>query len=437
MPTLLIIDDETSICFAFKRFFQKRGFDVHTTQAPAEALQLAENHKPFLIFLDVKLGSHDGLELLPKLKEAAPAAKIVVITAFGSLETVQRAFDLGACEYLTKPLDMSNAERLVIQASADTTDVQDAPKAEAGYVGSSHVMQNLFKKLLKVANLDEPVLVSGPTGTGKELAAKLIHQKGARNNGPFIPVNCGAIPDNLIESELFGHCKGSFTGAINDKTGLCQAAHNGILFLDEIGELPLHAQVKLLRFLDSKTVERIGDVKPHPVNVRVISATNVNLQEAVANGTFRADLYYRLAVLEIKTPPLIDHLEDIPELARHFLHTLNPSMLINDEALELLRRMDWPGNVRQLKNVITQATLETNSNVITPDCIPQSKTNNAQNTLQRYVQSLDLSNTTMEQEVTTLQRLLVQKALDETGNNQSAAASLLGLHRNSIHRIMQ
>ena len=440
MPaTLLIIDDEESICFAFRRFFQKRGFSVLTTGEPQEACRLARESQPALVFLDVNLGGQDGLELLPLLKQAVPQTCIVVITAFGSLEIVRRAFDAGASEYLTKPIDMNTAERLVKRATMEITAMESAPRPEAGYVGSSAVMQELFMKLLKIASQDEPVLICGPTGTGKELAAKLIHQKSARSSGPFIPVNCGAIPENLMESELFGHCKGAFTGAVNDRTGYCQAANHGVLFLDEIGELSLQGQVKLLRFLDSKMVEKLGAVSAEPVDVRVIAATNVNLETAVARGAFREDLYYRLAVLSVKTPALEHHLDDIPELASHFLHEVNPTLIMADETVEQLKKRKWPGNVRQLRNVVIQAALSAVSGIVTPDCLPEGKEGlkaSDGDPLQAYVDGLHLDGATMHDAIARLQRLLIQKALKDADGNQSLAAERLGIHRNSIRRLL-
>lgn len=443
MATILVIDDEASICFAFRRFFAKRGYAVETACNAAEALSAARRGAPLVAFVDVKLaGDDDGLSLLPSLRELCPGVSLVVMTAFGSLTMVRRAFDLGACEYLTKPVDMLTAERLVKEASLAAGGGEDEaslPRPELGYVGSSGVMQQLFKRLLKASSLDESVLVTGATGTGKELAAKLLHDCGRRRGAPFVAVNCAALPGNLLESELFGHVRGAFTGATEECEGYCRAAHGGVLFLDEIGELPLAAQVKLLRFLETRQVVKVGAVTGERVDVRVVAATNVELRQAVEEGRFRADLFYRLAVLEIRMPTLDEHREDIPELARHFLHQLSPTLSLSEEALSALTARSWPGNVRELKNAVTQAVLEATSPVLTADCFASGGGEQGiASPLSAYVRSVSLDGeSSLERAVSEVERALVRRALEETGGNQSLAAARLGIHRNSLRRLME
>ena len=435
MQTILVIDDEESICYALRRYLEKRGYRVETAANGASALPWCE--KAQLAFLDIRLGQEDGLALLAQMKTRNPQLAIVVMTAYGTLETVSRAMELGAFDYVTKPLDMKRAEELVIQALASHADQTpgDAPRAEAGFVGSSAVMQELFKNLLRCAGMDAPVLITGETGTGKELAARLIHGKSRRHHAPFVAVNCGALPENLVESELFGHRRGTFTGAEQDKRGLCVTANSGILFLDEVGELPLPAQVKLLRFLDSGQFWPLGAIEPVCVDVRIIAATNRDLKEAVEQGTFRADLFYRLAVLQIHTPALREHAEDIPELARYFLAQANDRLQLEEGAIQELARRQWRGNVRELRNTIWQAAAASQGALVSTASLPDGISDHGGDPLQQYVNSLSLDGQAMERAVGELQTRLVRRALDECGGNQTLAAEKLGVHRNSLHRL--
>lgn len=435
MQTILVIDDEESICYALRRYLERRGYRVETVANGEKALHWCP--KAQFAFLDVRLGQEDGLALLAKMKAQNPQLPIVVMTAYGSLETVSRAMEQGAFDYVTKPLDMKRAEELVSLALASSAEQprEDTPHAEAGFVGSSKVMQELFKNLLRCAGMEAPVLITGETGTGKELAARLIHSKSRRHQAPFVAVNCGALPENLVESELFGHRRGTFTGAEQDKGGLCAAANTGILFLDEVGELPPHAQVKLLRFLDSGQFWPLGAAEPMSVDVRVVAATNRNLQEAVEQGTFRADLFYRLAVLHIHTPALREHPGDIPELARFFLAQANDKLSLDEEAARELTRRHWHGNVRELRNTIWQAVTTTQGSLVSVANLPHGIPEDGGDALQQYVNSLDLDGQAMERAVSELQARLIRRALEECGGNQTLAAEKLGLHRNSLHRL--
>lgn len=448
--TLLIIDDEASICYAFQRYFSKRGYEVVTCGDGERGLQqgLALNPKRDMLFLDLRLGDADGLELLEKLRQHQPDLPVVLMTAFGTLNTVNRAMNCQVFEYVTKPLDMAAAEKLVQRALLKQPQAPPSPPETAeGFVGESPTMQELFKLLLRVASMnDVPVLITGATGTGKELAARMIHARSQRSQAPFVAVNCGALPENLVESELFGHCRGTFTGASQDKPGRFEAAHNGVLFLDEIIELPLPAQVKLLRFLDHRQIDRLGSLQPLTVDVRVIAASNRDLRHAVDQGHFRADLYYRLAVLQVKTPRLNEHLEDLPMLARHFLHQLNPQLSLAADACEAFAGHDWPGNVRELRNVIWQAASLCQGTMITASCLRQSLVRHdssklepvdPQYHLRRHVDSLPLQGgNSLKDALSEMQAMLISRALHESGGNRSQAAASLGIHRNVLHRIM-
>lgn len=436
---ILIVDDEEAICFAFGRFFSRRGATVLSTGSLQEGLRLCA--KADLLFLDIRLNDGDGLETLPEIRRRFPSLPVVIMTAYGTLDRVAKAMQYGAFEYLTKPLDLKQAETLAMQAFAQPGGKKESTGDYAGFVGDSPRMQALLLQLLRFAQTDQPVLLCGETGTGKELAAHFLHQRGKRVKGPLVSVNCGALPENLVESELFGHCKGTFTGAVEDKTGLCEAADKGILFLDEIGELPLAAQVKLLRFLDCGRLEKLGRIAPEQLDVRVISASNRDLRQAVKAGSFRSDLYYRLAVLQVHMPSLREHMEDIPDLARYFLPQ---NLVLSPEALCQLFSWDWPGNVRELRNVLSQAAASAHGNVILPSDIPKelqsgkaSLPEPGSGALQRYADSITLSGENCLQDaVAEVQRVLIERALRECDGNQSAAAEKLGIHRNSLRRLL-
>ncbi|MFA6931853.1 MAG: sigma-54 dependent transcriptional regulator [Lentisphaeria bacterium] len=444
--TILMIDDEEAICFAFQRFFSRRGAKVLIAGNLEDGLRLCAQAE--LLFLDIRLGRSDGLEALPEIKRLYPALPVVIMTAYGSLDKVAKAMQYGAFDYVIKPLDMNRAEALAMQALArpGKNDPNISVPEFAGFVGNSVQMQTLLLQLLRYAQSDQAILLSGETGTGKELAAHFLHTRGKRAKGPFVSVNCGALPENLVESELFGHSKGTFTGAVQDKTGLCEAADKGILFLDEIGELPLSAQVKLLRFLDRGQVDKLGGIKPVQLDVQVISASNRDLRKAVKEGIFRADLYYRLTVLRVELPPLREHREDIPALAKYWLEQLKTSSaqpVLSAEAEEILLNWAWPGNVRELRNVVLQAAASVQGKIILPSDLPSelrksplSKVEASQQKLLEYVNSLVLNgDNCLQKALFEFQNLLIERALQECDRNQSAAAAKLGIHRNSLRRL--
>ena len=297
-------------------------------------------------------------------------------------------------------------------------------------IGASDIMGQLNARLERLAALEANVLIEGETGTGKELAARCIHSKSARCKGPFVALNCGALPRTLLESQLFGSAKGTFTGASEDRRGLCEEANGGILFLDEIGELPLEAQAALLRFLDSGEIMRLGENRPRRCNVRVIAATNRKLQSMLEAGTFRQDLYYRLSVLKVSMPPLASHIEDIGQLARHFLCQIGPGYQLSDEAVDALRRRQWPGNVRELRNVMWQAAEMAENHRITANCIPVEYWNSTITTSTRQC-------TNMTEAIEQLRDKMIQQALQECKGNMCLAAQKLGIHRNTLRNLLQ
>ncbi len=446
--SILVIDDEQSICFAFKRYFESRGTAVavaHTVRdGRAKYLEL----RPDVVFLDVRLGDGSGLDLLESLRRDDPGACVVMITAYGSLDTVTRAIRNKAFDYLVKPLDLDRAGEVFAQALASRAAPQsvsdsDGRPAGAGtaIVGSSPAIQEVFKRIGRVSQADASVLIHGQTGTGKELVARVIHEHSPREARPFVTVNCAALPENLVESELFGYARGAFTGADADKPGRFEMAHTGTLFLDEIGELPMAAQVKLLRFLDSQTIERLGSVSPICVDVRILAATNRDLPAEVEAGRFREDLYYRLAVIQIEVPPLAQRRQDIAELTHHFLAQFAPGRGISDEAMAALTGCDWPGNVRQLRNALEHAAVVSGTGPILPAHLPEAvqtgepggQTPAGDALISRYLDQVQPGPDGLHQSaLAPIERAVIVRALAETGGKQGQAAKLLGIHRNTL-----
>jgi DNA-binding NtrC family response regulator len=462
---LLIVDDEEAIRFALARYFGEMGYEVETAGTLAAGRHHLLTHQPQIVFLDVRLPDGDGLDLLAETPSLSPGSRVVVMTAYGTLDTVSRALDAHAFEYLVKPVDLTEAGSLVRQIQASFSDAGaegPAPAVAHGFVGDSAAMQELYKRIGQAARTDASVLIEGETGTGKELTARALHACSRRAKGPLAAVNCGALSDSLLESELFGHVRGSFTGAVNDKAGRFEAADGGALFLDEtgavndkagrfeaadggalfldeIGELPLHAQVKLLRALDSGVIERVGSVTPIRVDVRIVAATNRDLRREVAAGRFRADLYFRLAVLRLQLPPLRDRKEDIPALAEGFLAEFGngDGPRLSDEALAALDDHDWPGNVRELRNAMAQAAAVCAGGLVLPSHLPtfSMASEEDQAPLDAFLDAVEARGGALHaQAVAQLERRLIERALAATDGNRSLAAERLGLHRNTLRR---
>jgi len=453
---ILVIDDEESICFAFKRYFESRGTPVTVANTVREGRKLYLEQRPDVVFLDVRLGDGSGLDLLEALRLEDPSACVVMITAYGSLDTVTRAIRNKAFDYLVKPLDLDRAGEVYAQALAARATTQDTPAASpsdpaapsegTGIVGRSAAIQEVFKRIGLVSQSDASVLIHGATGTGKELVARVIHEHSPREGEPFVTVNCAALPENLVESELFGYARGAFTGAEADKPGRFEMADRGTLFLDEIGELPTAAQVKLLRFLDSQTIERLGSVSPICVDVRILAATNRDLPREVAAGRFRSDLYYRLAVIQIEVPPLCQRREDIAMLASHFLAELAPGRAISDEAMAILVAGDWPGNVRELRNAVEHAAVVSGTGPILPTHLPDAlaacgttaDVAALDDLVSRYLDQVrphateSNRKTFLHTALAPIERAVIRRALDEAGGKQGEAAELLGIHRNTL-----
>ena len=360
---ILVIDDEQGIRAALGQLLEFEGYEVRTVASAADGIAEYQKWRPHLVFLDVKMAGMDGMEALKRLRELDPNATIVMISGHATIRTAVEATQLGAYEILEKPLDTDRI-LVMLRNALSHLDLQEEnarlkQSIEAPYeiVGKTPVMRALMEKIEKVASTPARVLITGENGTGKELVARALHRMSPRASKPFVEVNCAAIPGELIESELFGHMKGSFTGAISDRAGKFEQANKGTLFLDEIGDMSLAAQAKVLRVLQDNVITRIGGAKPISVDVRVIAATNKTLENEIAAGKFREDLYYRLNVVPIHVPSIRERREDIPMLAQYFAATLSaregiPPRTFTPDALERLSTLDWPGNVRELRNTV-------------------------------------------------------------------------------------
>ncbi len=360
---ILVVDDEESIRGALKQLFEYEGHEVTLAAGGAEALELLPDIRPDIVFLDVKMEGMDGLEVLQRLREREPDIQVVMISGHGTIDTAVEATRRGAYDFLEKPLDTDRlllTLRNVLDRKGLAESIQalrSEVESRHEIVGSSFHIHQVLERIERVAPTDARVLVSGENGTGKELVARAVHRLSRRRDRPFVEVNCAAIPSELIESELFGHVKGSFTGAVQDRPGKFEQADGGTLFLDEVGDMSAAAQAKVLRALEEGVVSRVGDDRPRRVDVRVISATNKELEKEIEEGAFREDLFYRLNVVPITVPPLRERREDIPMLVRHFTDRMAekegvPPKEFEPDALRRLQELEWPGNVRELRNTV-------------------------------------------------------------------------------------
>ena len=378
MPNILLIEDEDSIRRVLKKVLQEDNQSYKFTEATdgQEGISTIKKQEFDLILCDIKMPKKDGIEVLDFIRNHTPITPVVMISGHGNLETAVKAMRMGAFDYISKPPDLNHllsTVRSALQSKVQPAPVQNAvkkPIVSKQMVGESDAMQRIHKLISKVAPTQARVLVQGPNGSGKELIADAIHKNSLRHKGPFVEVNCAAIPSELIESELFGHVKGAFTSAHKDRKGKFEAAHGGTLFLDEIGDMSLPAQAKVLRALQEHKVQRVGSDKDISVDVRVVAATNKNLMEEINARRFREDLFHRLAVIEIQVPPLNDRRSDIPLLIDHFNTALTPPKSIEQNAVKLLTEMNWTGNVRQLRNVVERLHILSDDR-ITADAVKQ------------------------------------------------------------------
>jgi DNA-binding NtrC family response regulator len=362
-PSVLIVDDEKSLCGLLEVFFEKKGYAPVSAHDAAGAKALLDKPEPRVAMVDLSLGGESGLNVVKALVARWPRLPVIVMTAYGTVEKAVEAVKLGAFDFISKPFEMAFLSKVVEKAVAprmleeENRELKDLLRRQGvDLVGQSEPVRALRERIDAIASSESTVLITGESGTGKEMVAKLIHQKSPRAQRPFVPVNCSALSENLLESELFGHVKGSFTSAHIDKEGLFAVAEGGTVFLDEIGEMPSRTQVKLLRVLQEREITKVGGTVPEAIDVRILAATNVDLEEAVAQGRFREDLYYRLNVLRVHTPSLAERGDDSVILANHFLsRKANGRKHFTARALERIRGYAWPGNVRQLENAVERA----------------------------------------------------------------------------------
>ena len=444
---ILIVDDEAKMRRVLQLFFEETGYSVVQAENGEEALQKIESVDPDLVICDIRMPRLNGIELLRRVKKLSKELPVIIMTAYGEVKTAVEAMTLGAENYVTKPLDMEELRILATRAIEKQSLIREniRLRAERGsrfdsrnFIGPSEKMQDVFRLIEKVAPTSTTVLVTGESGTGKELVARAIHSKSPRRQEPFVVVNCAALSEHLLESELFGHVKGAFTGAHSGRQGRFELADRGTLFLDELALMSIPLQGKLLRVLQEKTFERVGSANTIKVDVRIIGATNKNLERLLETKAFREDLYYRLNVVEIHLPTLGDRKEDIPPLTTHCISRLNRELgknveRLSEEALQLLMRYDWPGNVRELENVVERAMVLGKSGVLGTENFPTQITRLRQspNTENGFFKNMELPENGLPliETVEEMEKNLIKEALKRTGGNKTKAAHLLRVTR--------
>jgi DNA-binding NtrC family response regulator len=435
---ILVVDDEINIRSALVTILEKRGHRVAAVGTAEQALELLAESQVSLILTDMKMPGMGGLELVGKAKASYPDIEVVVMTAYGSVETAVEAMRRGAYDYLMKPIEKDRLPLVVEKAlerrrlAVENRRLKEDLRTRTHYeqmIGSSEPMRRVYELVEQVAPSDITLLVIGESGTGKELVARAIHQKSQRANGPFVSLNCGALPDNLFESELFGYERGAFTGAVSTKSGRFELADGGTLFLDEIGELSLKAQVDFLRVLETKEFRRLGGTKVIKVDTRIVAATNRNLDEAVKAGTFREDLYYRLNIIPISLPPLRDRTDDILLLVWSFLQEFSKihqreALDISPEAVRTLKLYSWPGNIRELRNVIERLVMTVQDKVIRPAHLPPE--------IQASREEARTMVITLGTSLQEIERQVIRRTLAEVINHREKAAAILGISARAL-----
>jgi two-component system, NtrC family, response regulator PilR len=452
MNSILVVDDEKSLRDFLTIMLENEGYAVETASSGEKAVKRILEKEFDLVLTDFRMKKANGIEVLEAVKEHNPITPVVLMTAYASAETAVEAMKKGAYDYISKPFNVEDLQLMVKNAIEKKTladqnsFLKSALKEKFGFenfIGSSPSMQRIFKLIEKVADSNATILIGGESGTGKELVAKAIHFNGGRKNYPFISINCGAVPENLLESELFGHEKGAFTGADSSKVGLMETANKGTFFLDEVGEAPLSIQVKLLRVLQEKEITRVGGNKTIGIDLRIVAASNIELAKAVKNKTFREDLYYRLNVIPLELPPLRDRVEDIPLLIKHFISKYNEDRPgenkiqgVHPDAMRLMEKYSWPGNVRELENVIERAVvLEAGDTIQTsslPEAVSGAPEPSSEVSLPSNDQPVDLEKT-LDQ----IEKKMLSGALDQSNGIINKAAKQLNLSFRSMRYRIQ
>ncbi len=442
--TIVVADDDASIRSLLRQLLQDEGYAVQEAATGVEVVDKVKESSPDLVIMDVRMPELDGIEALSRVKAASPRTAVVIMTAFGSSNAAIRAMELGAFDYVTKPFELDKINYTVgkVFEYQDLAKEVEVLRGEISslvqterIVGNSPPMQEVYKTIGKVAKADATVLITGESGTGKELVAEALHYNSSRRAGPLVKVSCAALPETLLEAELFGHEKGSFTGALTQRRGRFELADKGTIFLDEIGEMSLQTQTKLLRVLQDRKIERLGSSLPIKVDIRVICATNKDLQKQVEQAKFRDDLFYRLNVINIHMPALRDRKEDIPALVEHFLAkhrysaTAQPAA-ISEEALRRLMEYDWPGNVRELENVVERAVVLSRGQIITSRELPFG---DHEGDREDEGDDLPSERSFFKKSVAQFEKDLIMKALRDAAGNRSKAAEMLGIYRRLLY----
>ncbi len=437
---ILVVDDEKDICMALNIILTKEGYEVKEAYNGEQALDRIKQENFDIIMTDIKMEKMDGFEVLKQAQQISPETSVVMMTAFASVVSAVEAMRAGAVDYITKPFindeirmtikNILQSRQLQMENQILRQELSQRQTAFTNIIGSSEPMQKVFSVMGKVIPNKSNILITGESGTGKGLVAQAIHEAGPRKTKPFIAINCGAIPENLLESELFGHKKGAFTSANEDKKGLITMAHTGTLFLDEIGELPQALQVKLLHIIQTKELTPVGDTRVITVEVRIIAATNADLMQRVKEGRFREDLYYRLNVIEIHMPSLRERRDDIPLLIKHYLaiSAKEAGKKIKDidyEAMQALLAYDWPGNIRELRNTIERATVLADGEVITIHDLPDNF---------RTLDIEGVSTSSLKQAIDEFEREYIRRSMTECKGNKEAAANKLGVDLATLYR---
>lgn len=453
MPKVLVIDDEEGVCELLRDVLESAGYEVAVTYTAAEGMVALKESAPDTILLDIKLPDADGIKVMEKIKDLGYTTPVILMTAFGTTEIAIQAMKEGAHDYLNKPLNLDELiitvqravkmKNLVSEVATLREQLDDELNPFDNFIGQSRIMQEISKIIGRIADSDITVLIQGESGTGKEVVARSIHKNSKRSQCPFIKINCATIPENLMESELFGHERGAFTGAISQKLGKFELAHSGTVFLDEIGELSQQAQTKLLRVLQEREFERVGGVNNIKVDVRILAATNKDLQKLVEEGKFREDLFYRLNVVNIKLPPLKERKEDISLLVDYFINKFAQKHAkkitsISKEALNLIINYHWPGNVRELKNNCEQAVVMTRGAVIMPDdlgILEGNRSSYSDSELELTV-TLRLKKP-LKNILAEVEKQVIIRTLKDNNWNRQESANTLGLNRRSLYAKMK
>ncbi len=450
MARILIIDDDPAMVSVISEICHERGHQTIAFNSGQKAIENLANHSPQLVITDLKMDKVGGLDILRECREVLPQTPVIVITAYAKVESALEAMKLGAYDYIAKPFKVDELQLTIQRAldhQQDRREIQQLRRAVKekyrfeNIIGTSQKMQDVYNLIAKVADTDSTILIQGESGTGKELVARALHFNSNRQHQPFVAINCSALPENLLESELFGHKKGAFTGAVQDKIGLFEEAEMGTIFLDEINSMALSLQTKLLRVLQERQIRRVGDTKSVPINVRVLAATNESLNDKIKSGAFREDLYYRLCVIPIEMPALRERLDDIPLLVSHFLQknaaqTGTEAKKIDQKAIESLQGYRWPGNVRELENAIERACALCDEGTIQPQDLPPQVLRQAGIPAPSGSSALPVGRS-LDDYVREQERAFIEETIKFNGGNREKAAKMLEISMATLYRKLE